>query len=86
MTTLGAIGTLEAIKGQFAALIIAALSFTVALAWNSAVQSYFREQLKTDTSSLRGQLIYAVLVTLFTLAVVYVMVQYFKIDAKARLF
>lgn len=67
---------LSTLANQFGSFILGALSFTIALSWNAAIQAYFREQLKTDTSTYRGQFIYAAILTLIGSFLAYLIVRY----------
>jgi len=59
----------QQVKVQLVSLFLGSLAFITALAWNAAVQSYFRIIFTTDTSTARGQLYYAMVITAVSIVV-----------------
>lgn len=74
--------SITSIGAQYGAFILGALSFTIALAWNAAIQNYFREHIKTDTGTARGQFVYAFTLTLIGLIIAYFVIRFGKIDRR----
>ncbi len=76
-----------AVKAQIISLLFGALAFTTALAWNSAIQSLFKYIYVSDTDSLKGKLIFAIVVTLLAIIVAYATLTFAgRYDPKAKLF
>lgn len=79
-------GVVVAVKTQMITLFLSAIALTTALAWNAAVQSYFKENFKTDTSTTRGQFFYALTVTMVAVAVAYLLLRFGRVDPSHKLF
>lgn len=74
------------IKSQIVSLFLGALALTVALAWNAAVQNYFRERFPNNASTVNGQFVYAFVLTGIGVGIAYVLLKYVGMDTKAKLF
>jgi hypothetical protein len=75
----------NSVKAQAAAFLIAALSTTVALAWNTAVQNYLGSRLKKG-DGIWGQVKYALVLTAIAIAIVLFIARVLKIDTREKLF
>lgn len=74
------------ILGYVGTLLLTALSVVIALAWNNAIDAYFRSAIHVDENSVRGRLLYAVLATALGTVAAFVIMWVTGSDGKSRLF